>query len=364
MRQGIATSLATSRDSAATVEAIKKESQEWAAEIRQLKDSYSTLESQAQEFLTETKGQIKLKVEDLEKAAKGIQDKLTADVSLLVTTTNTAFDEKQENDSAEIQSALEKVDSAVTEFSSKMQKSEDLRDKHSKDQLLESATTFATTLESMETHYKEQFEGIEARSTETIEKNDKEAIRLTTYLAELESRIHISIERATGFSLFHAFQNRQSGLRRSTISWAIGLGVCVLISACVSIWLIHSITTAPAYGPLFFMKLAISIPLVFAITFCSVQYSRERRLEEEYAFKSSISISLEPYRKLVGELIDNNQPTEVAKYTEFLINSINRVFTSPTAQVFDGDDIASKDAGGLLKTAGSVAESLIKAKLK
>jgi hypothetical protein len=360
----IATSLATTRDSAAAIEILKKESQERVDDLQQLRESYATLESQIQLLLSETTEQIKLDVEDLEKSGKKIHDELSEEISLLVTRTKTDFDEKTEKDSIEISEAVEKVDNAVADFSLKMQKAEEQRGKDSKEQLLNSSAEFATMLEKMEDHYKEKFTGIETTSLATIEKNDKEAERLTAYLAELESRIHKSIERATGFSLFHAFQNRQSGLRQSTIWWAGGLGACVLISAGVAVWLIHSITTAPQYGPLFFMKLAISIPLVFAITFCSVQYSRERRLEEEYAFKSSISISLEPYRKLVSELIDKNQPTEVAKYTEFLIGSINRVFTSPVAQVFDGDDVPSKDAGGLLKTAGNVAESLIKAKLK
>jgi hypothetical protein len=360
----IATSLATTTNSAAAVEVLKNNAHEWASEVHQLRKSYADLESEVQDLLSETKEQIKLDLEDLDKRGKKIQDELSESISTLVTTTNTSFQEKAKKDSSQIHDAMEKIDLAIAHFSSKMQEAEEERDANAQVQLKDSTGEFANVLEKMEDLYKEKFKVIETSSLETIEKNDKEAKRLTTYLDELESRIHKSIERATGFSLFHAFQNRQHGLRQSTIYWAAGLGACVLLSAGVAFWLIHSITTAPQYGPLFFMKLAISIPLVFAITFCSVQYSRERRLEEEYAFKSSISISLEPYRKLVGELIDDKQPSEVAKYTEFLIASINRVFTSPVSQVFDGDDVSSKDAGGLLKTAGNVAESLIKAKLK
>ena len=112
------------------------------------------------------------------------------------------------------------------------------------------------------------------------------------------------------------------------------------------------------------MKLSISLPLIFAISFCSVQYSKERRLEEEYAFKSSISISLEPYQKLVGQLVDGDDPVEKSKYTAFIISSINRVFTSPTGLVFDAEDKPGETATALLKTAGNVAESLIKQKVK
>ena len=61
-----------------------------------------------------------------------------------------------------------------------------------------------------------------------------------------------------------------------------------------------------------------------------MQYARERRLEEEYAFKSNISISLDPYQKLVAGLVDKAKPEELAKYTAFVIDSANRVFTSPS----------------------------------
>ena len=39
----------------------------------------------------------------------------------------------------------------------------------------------------------------------------------------------------------------------------------------------------------FWIKLSMNIPLGFLISFCTIQYNRERRLEEEYAFKASIS---------------------------------------------------------------------------
>jgi hypothetical protein len=119
------------------------------------------------------------------------------------------------------------------------------------------------------------------------------------------------------------------------------------------------------FNALFFMKLSISLPIIFAITFCSVQYSRERRLEEEYAFKSTISISLEPYQKLVSQMVNHEDADEKAKYTAFIISSINRVFTSPTGLVFDAEESnGGETANSLLKTAGSVVETLVKLKTR
>ena len=81
----------------------------------------------------------------------------------------------------------------------------------------------------------------------------------------------------------------------------------------------------------------MSVPLIYAIAFCNLQYSRERKLEEEYAFKANISISLVPYKDLVATLVDKGTPSEVQKYSTFIIDSISKVFTSPTEKIYDAE---------------------------
>jgi hypothetical protein len=154
-------------------------------------------------------------------------------------------------------------------------------------------------------------------------------------LGELEGRIRESIERATGYTLFHSFQKRQLDIARSKRLWGYALGALVAISLIASGFFIWSLQFVQAYNAAFYLKLSISVPLMYAIAFCNVQYSRERRLEEECAFKSNISISLEPYQKLVEKLVDKTKPEEQAKYTAFVIDSVSRVFTSPTERIFE-----------------------------
>jgi hypothetical protein len=110
----------------------------------------------------------------------------------------------------------------------------------------------------------------------------------------------------------------------------------------------------------FLLKLSFSIPLIYAIAFCNLQYSRERKLEEEYAFKSSVSISLEPYQKLVGSLVDNSNKDDLSKYTEFIIQSINRVFTSPTEPIFEGSKREKTSTEKIIKAVGGAIETTIK----
>ena len=178
-------------------------------------------------------------------------------------------------------------------------------------------------------------------------------------LDELEGRIRESIERATGYTLFHAFQKRQEEIAKSKNFWGFALATTVCISLIASGFFIYSLQYVQVYNAAFYLKLSISIPLIYAIAFCNVQYSRERRLEEEYAFKSSISISLDPYQKLVGALVSKTAPDEIAKYTAFVIDSINRVFTSPTVKIFDSRDDKNA-AEKIIKAVGDVIEPVVK----
>jgi hypothetical protein len=207
----------------------------------------------------------------------------------------------------------------------------------------------------------------EARLAEITEKSDKavaasdtEFKRLASNLDELEGRIKESIERATGYTLFHSFQKRQLDLGKSKKFWGIALACAVGVSLIASGAFIYSLRYVQVYNAAFYLKLSISLPIIYAIAFCSVQYGRERRLEEEYAFKSNISISLDPYQKLVAQLVDRSKPDELAKYTAFVIDSVNRVFTSPTERVFDEQPTEKNSAEKIIKAVGDVVEPFAK----
>jgi hypothetical protein len=184
---------------------------------------------------------------------------------------------------------------------------------------------------------------------------------LVDNLEELEGRIRESIERATGYGLFHSFQTRQLAIAAEKTFWSRALFCAVFVSLLASVGFIISLHWVKTYNAAFYLKLSISIPLIYAIAFCNVQYSRERRLEEEYAFKSNISISLDPYQRLVRQLVDQEKPEEVAKYTAFVIESVNKVFTSPTTTIFDDKGTDVSGVQKLLKSLGDLIDPLVKA---
>ncbi|MCL4558955.1 MAG: hypothetical protein M1491_10120 [Deltaproteobacteria bacterium] len=120
----------------------------------------------------------------------------------------------------------------------------------------------------------------------------------------------------------------------------------------------------------FYLKLTLTIPLLLAFWFCEAQYGRERRLEEEYAFKANISISLVPFQELISKLVRKEDPKEIDKYSAFVIDSVNKVFSSPTEKIFEKDEKKAEinNQEGLsvdiLKKVVSTIEPLLKAIVK
>lgn len=185
---------------------------------------------------------------------------------------------------------------------------------------------------------------------------------LTGQLKGLELQIKDQIEKAIGFSLFGAFQKRQESIVTSKKFWQWALFGCVGAGVALGIYFLFTFRNMTAFNYLYLARLALSLPVIYAISFCSIQYSKERRLEEEYAFKASISVSLNPYQELVGRLFDLKVPEERAKYADFIISSIEAVFSSPTDKVYEVN-VASTESKGIenaVKQLGPILDPLAK----
>ena len=202
----------------------------------------------------------------------------------------------------------------------------------------------------------------QATAEELLTSETEKLRSLTGELKELELQIKDQIEKAIGFSLFGAFQKRQESIVNSKKFWQWALFICVGAGVLLGIYFLFTFRNMPSFNYLYLAKLALSLPVIYAISFCSIQYSKERRLEEEYAFKASISVSLNPYQELVGRLVDMNVPEERAKYADFIISSIESVFSSPTDKVYEANTASAESASieGAVKQLGPILDPLAK----
>lgn len=206
-------------------------------------------------------------------------------------------------------------------------------------------------------NYKKTINETTETANSTIESNSKETDTLITRLSGLEDQIKEQIQKATGYSLFHSFQTRQNMIKSSKLIWGFILLFLVLLSIGITYFIA---TTTEVISIAFYLKLSISIPVIYAITFVTLQYSKERRLEEEYAFKSNVSISLVPYMELVEKMVDSQNPQEREKYTSFILNSIGEIFTSPTSRLMDDSDFERTNPDKALKKLGKSLEAILR----
>lgn len=206
--------------------------------------------------------------------------------------------------------------------------------------------------------YRNVINAVEENAKNTIKVNTEKTNTLIATLTSLEDQIKEQLQKATGVSLFHSFGTRQGLLKTSAKNWLYTLIILVIVALVLPIYVI---STTTAIDTAFFLKLSMSLPLIYAFTFCTLQYSRERKLEEEYAFKSNISISLVPYKELVEKLVDGGRPEEKQKYTEFIIDSISKIFTSPTERIFDHESKQKGSNTDIIKQVSGLIETIGKA---
>lgn len=161
------------------------------------------------------------------------------------------------------------------------------------------------------------------KTVASFTKRSEEIVKANEDLIE---QIKQSLQKAVGVSLFTAFDNRRTSLAVGTMWW-----IRILIGATLgAIWFawwfvsnLHEIQT-----PLLLARLTIAVPITFLIVFSAKQYASERRAEEEYAFKSAISVSLESYRDLLERMRKDEMDTDFAHtlILEIFDNPVRRLY--------------------------------------
>jgi hypothetical protein len=147
----------------------------------------------------------------------------------------------------------------------------------------------------------------------------------------LIGQIKDHLRKAIGASLFTAFDTRRKHIAWTSWLWAGLLIAAVGATFWYAIWFVDHLTPEndkPVELGLIYARLVIAFPLAFLVVFTAKQYARERRAEEEYAFKSAISVSLESYRDLITRM---KKDGEDASLVEKLVLEI---FDNPTKRLY------------------------------
>ena len=180
----------------------------------------------------------------------------------------------------------------------------------------------------------------------------------------LIDQIKDHLRKAIGASLFTAFDTRRRRISIASWVWAALLLASVSCTIWFAFWFVSEVAKLTSVAdvaklnkeapPSFqwivvYARLVIVAPLAFLITFAAKRYTSERRAEEEWAFKSAISISLDPFRDLIARMKNDGQDTVFVErlVSEIFDNPSKRLYTVPQdKEKKDGPDIL-----GLVKDA-------------
>lgn len=198
------------------------------------------------------------------------------------------------------------------------------------------STVFKTSVD-------EYINNMTAKSTEITEKIQKFENKTQEIIDENERQtkeIQRQLELATGTGLFHSFDQRKKALTKTQGWWLGGLIVSILVLIGFSVYLVnvlqHIDVAKNNWWIDILLKASLSLPALYLVAFLTDRYTKERRLIEEYAFKSTLSLSLKPYFDMVSSR--ELEPVE----QEFLIKAIENIFATPTDKVYKTKECQNK----------------------
>lgn len=169
----------------------------------------------------------------------------------------------------------------------------------------------------------------------------------------LIGQIKDHLRKAIGASLFTAFDTRRRHIAIASWVWVGLLLLSVGGTIWFAIWFVAEVakltkeTLSGLQWTIVYARLVIVAPLAFLIAFTAKRYSSERRAEEEWAFKSAISVSLDPFRDLIARMKKEGHETA------FVERLVSEIFDNPTKRLYalpPGKEEKDKlDLRGLLK---------------
>jgi hypothetical protein len=144
--------------------------------------------------------------------------------------------------------------------------------------------------------------------------------------------------------LSNSFFGEAEKLKQSVDKWFWWLFGSYLTLFCsvmgIMIW--QQIATKSLLEISLLIRLPLITPIIFFVLFIERQYSRNRRLLDEYTFKATVARSFEAYRKLINEESvcggNENQNKLIDKKFDFVVESIKDIYTSPTINLKDKDE--------------------------
>lgn len=192
---------------------------------------------------------------------------------------------------------------------------------------------------------KEELEGLVEEvatlkeSTVEQQKLSEEAKQTVDALKTKTDEIHnLSLQQLGVISnekLSNSFDKVKEDLKsdnKKWFNWLFGTSIILLLTVLgIVIW--QTMNGDTIFEVSFLVKLALTSPIIFFEFFVNREYSRSKRLIEEYEFKASIARSLEAYKEIIENLFADQPGDEYKKKLDFILESIGQLYSSPMRNI-------------------------------
>jgi len=169
------------------------------------------------------------------------------------------------------------------------------------------------------------FEQVKADKLE-VERIKTEASKIHKTNQAQTASIQELLKKASAGSLFNAFNLAKREYSDQARFWMYTMAALVVLLVLGAAYLVNGAKTLGFSGYIL-ARFALLSPLLYALVFAQRQYTKNRRLEEAYGFKSALSLSLEAYRDMIRrEAGEATQDVVIPVLTL----AVTEVFSSPS----------------------------------
>lgn len=191
-----------------------------------------------------------------------------------------------------------------------------------------------SNLQDFETNSKEKIDSIQ-NGYDSVSSNVEEVRKMMGYIAD--------------GTLSHSFNQRKNSIKKSKNIWMwISLFTLLgLIAWVCVVFICLSANTGIVWADILINGIKAT-PLAFAFGFALTEYSKERNLLEEYAFREAVAVTLTAYLEQL-----NGDNTEEQK--KLLVNTVEKLYTKPIISNKEYK-LFNFDTKDIVKTAEKVKE--------
>jgi hypothetical protein len=183
--------------------------------------------------------------------------------------------------------------------------------------------------------------GKSKKGIEFIESNRAEIVRLTGMAAD--------------GSLGSKFDQRQKKLEEGLTFWKWAVPI---MSSITLIWIVVVFTCLSPHFENQWLNILINIiktsPVFVLLGFVFSQYKKERNLQEEYAFKSAVAMTLTAY----SEMLSNSDTDDNNSRQQMLLKSIEMVYNQPQIHPVKNETLFSFNTKDLKETVGTLTDAV------